>query len=323
LAWLLISGYSATAQGVKTVNSTTPGELEAAIQNYNRRNLLAAYDLPAFTTTDADNKTVRADVAYLRRCVDYTNEKFNKKLGGVLFNPKTLDDNFINIIFIDKDPDNLFRQFWRNCTFTGYKNTIVCDISYLYELAVLERNPKPDKADNDESKQFAEMIRGYRACICLWVLGHEIGHLAHGHTKRHYAFRSEDSDVIIHNVDGRPKGLDLQAEQQADDFVYKVFELDGKNGLAFFLWMGTNQAVQTSAVRTLEAQGLKAEDIKPKSVWWVTEQKYNIVTHSRTHPPMFVRVVDIGRRLSDELGVDNTGFYAKIRQNITVKYAGE
>ena len=61
-------------------------------------------------------------------------EKYHVPLKGFLINPAQPSDDSLNIYFFGNDPDGLLDEFKHNCMSIGYKNIIICDNNYLYEL---------------------------------------------------------------------------------------------------------------------------------------------------------------------------------------------
>lgn len=312
---VVLTGLMAVALLLRRSTSMTPAQLEAGIKSYAESGRLARYDLPSFGEADE-----RIDIIYLNLCVQLAKMRYGKQLRGFAINPPSIDPSLVNLIFFKDDPERLFRDFQGNCTYTGYKNVIVCDLRFLHELTGvpeeiprrLEGIPKGGVEELSE-KDLVDLVMAVRASTALWVLGHEIGHLARGHESRHFLFRDDRSDALIRNADGHPKGRSYVAEQEADQFAFDVIKETGVPSFGFFLWIGLSQTVVHLANKQLIKQGEQ-----PDTVFGIENRRYRIKAESQTHPPTFVRAVVIAQQLAEGLQLDNTGHFRRIYEHIEV-----
>jgi hypothetical protein len=195
-----------------------PDALEERIASYKRRKLLD-YDLPSMVAGEE-----RFDIGCIKLFLQFAQLMSTRQLRGFAINPQSLDDTLINLIFFTDDPDNAFREFHGNCAYTGYKNIIVGDLRFIRDLAGIDNVPQyPLLSDGFN---VSATIRAMMANVAaIWVIGHEIGHLACGHDLRHFRFDGEGATGMIQNRDGKPNGVSFTIEQQADEFVWQA--LDG------------------------------------------------------------------------------------------------
>lgn len=288
----------------------TPDKIEEAIRQYSRRGLLAHYDLPSYKDGDT-----RIDLLYLQECLTYANTQYDAHLKGLVVNPSTLDPDMINLVFIADDPEGAFQDFHNNCAYTGYKNTIICDLNFIKQLAGIPRDIP--KQDGSKGAEFELTDYTLRAMVALWVIGHEIGHLAHRHTSHHCLFEGEQNGHLIQNPDGKEDRPDYIFEKEADDFAFEVLaRIEGKGGaIGMFLWLG-----MTGCVHYHIREWLK-EHHQPVSDDPIAYENINYVVSptSRTHPPMLVRATQLAMRLAEDLDRDNTGHFRRIYEDIKVQ----
>jgi hypothetical protein len=268
----------------------TPAELERRLAEYAKQGRLAQYDLPSFLVGDQGKEQVEA--LYIKACVEQAREKYGRNVNGFAINSPTFDPNLVNLVFFKEDPEDTFRGFHDNCAFTGYKNIIVCDLTFLHEITGTTRKDLELESRNPTGQPHP-LLKVASVGIALWVIGHEIGHLAHGHQMRHFLFQGEAARNLIRNPDGHPVGNSLTVEQEADSFAYDVFK-DRTPQLGSALTLGLLQVEAGFRNEQRSRQG----DVHGE-VFGPTYHHYRPEIPSETHPPTFLRAVTITKYISE------------------------
>jgi len=253
------------------------------------------------------------DIFCIKRFLELAQLISNKELRGFGINQQSLDETLINLIFFREDPDNAFQDFHLNCAYLGYKNTIVGDLRFLQQLSGIDNIPEDGKTSSGED--ITAILRATVSnAAAIWVVGHEIGHLAYGHDLRHFRFDNQSENEVIENSDGRPNGASHTIEQEADDFVWQA--LEGIPLTSFAL--GLRSTVLKLANRQLLLQGERTD-----TPWGIENRTFKLYKHSSTHPPMMLRAVLIALRISEGLvqaglGNEDRDHFLRIYEHITV-----
>lgn len=164
---------------------------------------------------------------------------------------------WLSIILIDtarKRANGVPPKLVRNCTYTGKRDTVICDIelarSFLGDRDLDKWvNPETDtRRSLDELAPIEELpdelLSKTRQYFLEWVLGHEIGHILAGHGESH--FTASRLDEVV-----EPSSLSQKDELEADSFLaeqFSVAETTGDDaGFYFFLFSVLNTEVQMKA----------------------------------------------------------------------------
>lgn len=161
---------------------------------------------------------------YALAAVQKINDKFNKKLQGYQVNLPH-NENKINFFFIQPE-DTFFKSIVNNCAYVGY-NSIVCDISFIKTLT----SPPKSRLLIDTPIHFSQtLMPNFYELSVLWVIGHELGHLAYNHDMQHFSHpdlapeeSSTDYNGLIDKVLPSYKG---SVEEQADSFSLENISSD-------------------------------------------------------------------------------------------------
>lgn len=288
---LVLGVIVAIGASIQSRSFLTPAELERRLSEYARQGRLARYDLPSFHIRGQGSDSV--ETLYIKACVKQAREKYGKSVNGFAINPSTFDPNVVNLVFFKDDPENTFHDFHDNCAFTGYKNIIVCDLAFLHEITGTTKEDIELESRNPLGEPHP-LLKVASVGIALWVIGHEIGHLAHGHRLHHFLFRDEARHNLIRNPDGHPTGDSYVAEQEADSFAYSVFE-DRTPWLGGELTLGLLQVMAGFKNEKRSRQ----EDVHGE-MFGPTYHHYRPETPSATHPPTYLRAVIIAKYVSDK-----------------------
>ena len=237
-------------------------EIEKAINAYLEKEQFA---LPETWSQDIAN-------TYLQNCLVLANEKSGKELNSVRVN-ESIDGDAINVFFIDDDPDHLFTAFRGNCVSIGYKNIILCDLPFVKRLQTPVLTDESTGTDAATSRLFREARIRQQTLAWLWVVGHEIGHIAHEHSGRHFHFAGDPNIELI--TDNR--GGYSQQEREADDFA---IEAVGTDALGRLMYQGIHQFVNSEGTRIAQTQGDQN---------WQQLDTISLRQSSTTHPPLFYR----------------------------------
>jgi hypothetical protein len=252
--------------------------LETAIEKYHKAEY---FDYSASSLKLSETPF---DIVYLENCLSLLNQSYGKNLQSINVNG-TIRSDSVNIYFIERDPERLFTAFKGNCAYTGYRNIIICDLSYVNEWQSLPNDERPiwqtlaGKRATAEDEEFGfAMVKALRMNFVLWILGHEIGHLAHGHLKHHYAFGAKGSEFTINNFDGRGS----KEEQEADEFMVEA----ATGGVAEVFYLTLSDIITQYQNKYMEEQGLAPSFLNE-------DEKIILRATSSTHPPFFLRAINL------------------------------
>ncbi|MDJ0698162.1 hypothetical protein [Mastigocoleus sp. MO_188.B34] len=296
----------------------TSRKLENSIKKYIEKNLFFNFH-PNFGMSEF------MDTYYLN-CMELMNKKYGHSIKGLSINNK-IQDEHINLYFVSEDPLNIFKYYKGNCTYTGYKNVIICDTNFIKEnllniskfrqpdiskekfnkiidksnISEEEFNKIIDKSDISEeefNKIANQLVVSYVENLIIWIVGHEIGHIAHRHQGKYFNFDGKGwrykNTRAIGNYDAR--------EKQADEFAVEAL---GNWQLGHFLWMGLNQLAAN-----------------PQFFGAEIDEKGNIILSktSTTHLPLFLRILNMAiMGIERGLIIDSTGYYENLRDKVLVK----
>jgi hypothetical protein len=253
------------------------------------------------------------DIFCFKRFLQLAQLISSKELRGFSINQQSLDETMINMTFFRDDPDDAFQDFHLNCAYLGYKNTIVGDLRFLRQLSGIDNIPEYGKTSSGEDIT-AILTATMSNTAAIWVIGHEIGHLACGHDLRHFRFDKQSDSQVIENPDGRPNGASHAIEQEADEFVWQALE-----GIPLTIFaLGLRSTVLKLANRQLLLQGER-----PDTPWGIENRTFKLHKHSSTHPPILLRAVLIAQRISEGLvqaglGNEDRDHFLRIYEHITV-----
>lgn len=217
------------------------------------------------------------EIQYLQLCLDLANTEYGHSLESVQVNPLSAADANINIYYCDLKPDGPLSQFHNSCAYTGYRNIIVLDSNYVADFNGM-KTMRYDDNNNSTPLEAAvsPLIRALDEMgtyAWIWILGHEIGHLAHRHEQGHFTGANKQFDSASYSAE----------EREADEFAAASFDLASVGVLYFFLvdYVGTD---------ILEQHSLERVDFD------VALKNGHRVTYPRTspaHPPIPIRLLRI------------------------------
>jgi len=131
--------------------------------------------------------------------------------------------------------------------------------------------------------------------LILWVVGHEIGHLAHRHNRGHFHFDGEPSAKVINYSPGREEKEEIEADGFAVDAI-------GRVEVGHFLWLGLSQLAANPKLYAASES---------------SDGKLVFERRSRTHPPLFVRIIDNSiSAIQRGYFIDSTGHFERIRARV-------
>jgi hypothetical protein len=203
---------------------------------------------------------------------------------------------FLNVYVLAKGIDqysgNLkssIKPFLNNCSYIG-ENIIVCDSAYV-EGFLTSHHVQDFFA---ESVRAGKMRENQKAFL-LWILGHEVGHVASGHSPAHF-----EPDPMNRMV--ATSSLDNQREFEADSyFVGRLLANEQ-----------TRIAVETMLIDLLNAE-IKEKIGQPPTygvgiIYDYSDQK--VVTYARegTHPEFVVRLtrmLQLSTKAANDTGLNN------------------
>lgn len=264
------------------------------------------------------------DSAYLNACLELYN-KINpeKKLESFKIN-SPIDDKAINLYFIDTFPDNRLIEFKENCASIGHRNIIICDLNFIKkqqnllsgERQLIEYDKwvanNPDQAEIDDelgdlNRYMIQMGIAVNQNNILWIIGHEIGHLALNHKKGHFissTTTNEENSQIQRN------------EVEADNFSVEVMK---DIGLGHQFYLGLAQLIQRLISAELNIQHPDKIQKYMEGGSPIFLKDTLILNNKGTHPHMLYRALKTQLYiLEKELTIDNTGYYENIDSLIQI-----
>lgn len=217
------------------------------------------------------------ETQYLQLCLDLANTEYGHSLESVRVNPQSAADADINVYYCDLQPDGPLSQFHNSCAYTGYRNIIVLDSNYVADFNGMKTMRYDDDSNSTPleaaASPFTRALDEMGTYAWIWILGHEIGHLAHGHEQGHFSGANKSFDSTSYSAE----------ERQADEFAAASFDLASVGVLYFFLvdYVGTD---------ILERHSLERVDFD------VALKNGYRVSYPRTspaHPPIPIRLLRI------------------------------
>jgi hypothetical protein len=277
--------------------------LEATLERYRLAGCLAPPEGIAGTipphAVPAEGLDALGEV-YLWNCVQRINDRRRTRLKGLVFNGRIAPDA-VNVYLLKHDPERAFSQFHNNCAYVGRAtNLIICDATYLTGLQheppwlrELSQRPfkelearlrkrkdwqEPSPASVQEWKEVIENVGLVNnRQVLLWVLGHEMGHMANDDRALHATFAGDEDKLLIRYFDARYRTEETQADQFAVDAVSDPL-------LAAPLAVGLQSAIDRFGTMLLVREG-------HEEALWTNDTPIIIKNDSQTHPPLFLRAL--------------------------------
>lgn len=263
--------------------------LEADIENYR---IDGCFDYVTSGTKGATE-------LYYDNCVRLLNERYRKNVKGININGP-IKPNHVNIYFLAKDPKGLFHKFQDNCAYIGYKNIIICDITFVRKL---QRPILKFPTTSTDDSLVEKIAQAWQENVVLWIVGHEIGHLAYDHCDRHFTFNDEGDEHFIKVFDEKYSN----AEDEADGFAVLA-----AGRAVDALYFGFAQFINQMGSLLLLEQGHSFPFTESR-------EKIIVKAESNTHPPLFLRAVNIMLDLCRIYGVESPPeYYESIRNRIEI-----
>lgn len=260
--------------------------LENIINTYVENKTFVNAHGESFDSEDVDD-VVRY---YYSNALRLLNEKYGFSFKGWAINEK-VDDDYVNVYFFDEDPLNALGGFKGNCTYTGHRNIIICDTNFaLHKVANFDEFDENAKGED-------RIILPYIRHVLLWVVGHEIGHIAHRHSGKHFNFGGQDW-----NKDNTKKTPNhALKEKEADEFAVEAL---GTWQIGHYLWMGLSQLAANP-----QDFGGKVND----------DGTITVENNSLSHDPIFLRILEMAiMGIEKGLIMDSTGHFHRLRDRIVV-----
>jgi hypothetical protein len=264
---------------------------------------------------------------YLWNCIQLANRTSGKTLKGLVFNGPISAD-VVNVYLVNDDPQGAFQRFRNNCAYIGSDNIIICDAAFVRTLQQeppwMEEARARDNAQflkefpglkdlerqnehSDSAREWGEVLGELRQVnnrqLILWLLGHEMGHLAHNDLARHFIFAGEADSLLIKNFEpphSQEEAMYSKVEIDADRFAVEAVD---QRLLAIPLATGLETAVNRFGV-PLMRNG-------PATSVWLRDDPIVVKRQPGTHPPLFIRAVYLLKELNSRYDL---GYSEKIEQ---------
>lgn len=164
-------------------------------------------------------------------------------------------------------PGQELEPFASNCAYLGFDARIVCDAEFVFGTS---RVPSPSSPSPVDGLAF-----NIGKAVAMWVLGHEVGHIAHGHSGGHFRFEGE-AFTRIRVGESRFQQMEMEADAFAVDAVRSARQ-------ALTMILVANLVVDAQA----EERGVRLGS-------GLVEIPYD---PNATHPPLIVRALSVRRLL--------------------------
>jgi hypothetical protein len=272
-------------------DSVTKTKLELAIDEYLKKGIFVNFDPSSqFGAGTSDQ--------YYRNALRLLRNKYNRKDIEAIAINEPISDKYVNIYLFDEDPNGAFIPFKQNCTYTGYRNIIICDIGYIRRTLLFDGKFGEDIEEGVSElspEEIRTMLQSVVNHVFLWVIGHEIGHIAHGHTGKEFNFDGDKwslkSRYKFASKDPRESDADLFAVESV-----------GNQGVGFFLWLGLSQIAANPQIFSVDHSNT---------------DKIVLSDCSMSHEPLFKRAIVVAQKTIDSgFVVDSTGHFQGILDKI-------
>jgi len=226
-------------------------------------------------------------------------------------------DGYLTIAAVDIPDDPGFGHLRCNCTYDG--TAILCDTRFLQGFSEsLKMDP------TDEPNELMKDVAGWTSShfekfMWKWIVGHEIGHAVLGHPVG--AFQSSANPLKTRdNVLSTDAAFPRDIESAADRFFIAHVPSDQEQ---FFAWLALSNFIgKEYGSGVLETY--KPEVLGDFSVNHNPNRPLRLAPTGGPHPPWLIRALN----LVDEVlrvypaAIDNTGHFAKIRQQLSMDRSG-
>lgn len=269
-------------------------QLIETLAAYRQRGLLK---MPQRGLRDLEN-------AYFKACIQFANDKLANEFEGIHFNEPP-QPGWITVCFFDSDADGKLRAFANNCAYVGFENLIVCDLKYVRRFQDVPRPAWADSALDTVAEQFPQFGEQVDRSVWLWLVGHEIGHIAHGHTASHFVPSGR-----------RPQtpGRHAPQEEQADLFAVRAMlhEMPQAQLAAPIVRAALARRIEIWAAELMHTGDQPPTDLFNPNV------RIQVPGDGSSHLPLFVRAVDLSYFLVDFFGLEDPERYRVLRQRIQI-----
>lgn len=275
-----------------------------------------------------------SDQPYLKGCVEALRRR-NIHVEDVRFNQYPPRKNSINV-YILRSPGEVGWQLTGNCAYVGFDNIIVCDYAYIVSMTdeyykkhrdlfpgsywlpdgrlVGEEEARAKLGDAFEIMKVLGQVVSHHSW--LWMIGHEIGHIASPHAGLHFTFEGTGSESRIQYSGEKYKRL----EEEADAFAVEAIP---DESVGQFLFLSLGQYINGIGLTLLKEQ----HGVRPEETANLPGNKKNLVhgnlrlkvtAESTTHPPLFVRAIDIRIGINKRFKFEPEQYHGNLRKRIDI-----
>jgi hypothetical protein len=252
---------------------------------------------------------------YLTNLLNLANKISGNKFNEIRINRDWKKDA-INIYFFNSDQTSPFDVYKGNCAYLGFNNIVVCDVNFIWELGLIS-NLEAELDSTLDGRHFSTVLdknRSFRKLallrqlgplhnVLLWIIGHEIGHIAKGHKVGHFVHDEKFSEIM------QGKNFDDSLESEADQFALDAF--GNSEVTADFFWAINEMiAFEINKELSLNAKELNAQ-LKD------FDHPLSIRARSKTHPPLLKRLLNFGVAINHTIPF-NSEYLDRINNNLTV-----
>jgi hypothetical protein len=239
-----------------------------------------------------------------------------------------LEQGTLNVYFLGNHLEDHFQFLKGNCAYLNYNgyDIILCDVNFLadwrnafpgpkrkfsMDYDDFEYVPNPELSEAEVRNLFSQSRRqlenAYSSMLdyffTQWVLGHEIGHAALGHTPGRLVCMQDGS------IQGNKLSQDL--EREAD--LFAIDHIFNDEFTPYVVWFSLSQVVDSWFYAETGTSALDLVYKKEKDAF------VEVIERSSTHPPFIVRVLDMINLLLEVYPtIDTTGYFQKLREKIRI-----
>lgn len=235
---------------------------------------------------------------YLLTALEALQRRHGLHVKAIAINRPLEPDN-VNIYFAKVEKLRPLAPFAGSCSYLGVHYTVVCDLKFIDAMQLV-----PSIKGKDQDADFASIVQAGNANVLLWLLGHELGHLAHGDGAHNFNGAGR-SDFLARFRDAK--------EVAADRFSVELFQeagLDPKYGLVFgsALSRGLHAFINKLGNEILSDNRLPLP---------LVDFAGKIPVRARSmRDALFARAVTMQILVNEKYDIENTKYYDSIRDRI-------
>jgi hypothetical protein len=232
----------------------------------------------------------------------------SEQLDAINFNG-AVDDKHVNVYFVFTKEFPSLAAFRNTCVYTGYRNIVICDLEFLDWMQAFSKN---ENVAGDKYGELSERIaRASMNNVLLWILGHELGHLAHKDGAQHF------TGTCDHRYRNYLEASRAPEEIGADQFAIDVAEEapapagDAANYLGYMIQRGLAAFINRAGNDILRDLGRTPVLVSDSGIIPINARSIRDV--------LFVRAVNGIIVANKKYAIENTDYYPSLLDRISLQ----